>query len=391
MITYAKSKPFGALVIEGHVQGLSIARSLGEKNIPVYVLDKNVCIAKYSRYCSGFFRCPDYDSDEFIEFLLALNEKHGLNGWVLYPTNDFAVYNISRNIQSLQGKYKTTVSDIGTYQHIYNKRKTIEIAKRLEIPVPLTLYLSDSSEYVFNINYPAIIKGIEGLRFYKSNGRKVFYISTREELPEIIRKLNAANSLNNTMIQEVIPHNGSNYVTSFTAFSIDGDIRAFWMGRKLREHPRRFGTATFCDSVYEEILLEYSKKLLKEIGYTGVCEIEFLQDPRTGEYNFIEINGRTWLWVDLARKCGVDYPFLIYNYLHDLDFEYFTPYSKNIKWYHFWTESFYNTAEILRGNYKLKDIIKSYRGEKFEAVFSKNDVLPFFAESILLPYLYFTR
>ena len=163
------------------------------------------------------------------------------------------------------------------------------------------------------------------------------------------------------------------------------------MGRKIREHPRRFGTATFCDSVYEETLLEYSKILLNEIGYTGVCEIEFLQDPRTGEYNFIEINGRTWLWVDLARKCGVDYPLLIYNYLHDRDSVYSTSYSENIKWYHFWTESFYNTAELLRGNYKLKDIIKSYRGEIFEAVYSKNDILPFLAESILLPYIYFTR
>ena len=381
----------GAIIIEGHVQGLAITRSLGERGIPVIVLDKNICVAKFSRYCNRFFRCPDYDSDDFVDFLLELNNKLGLYGWVLYPTNDFAVYNISSNIQRLQGNYKTTVSGIDTYQFIYNKRNTIDIAEKLEIPVPRTFYLLESSDYNFDINFPAIIKGIEGLRFYKSNGRKAFHISNPEELPEIIRKLNDTNSIQNAMIQEVIPYNGRNCVTSFTAFSIEGDIKTFWMGRKLREHPRRFGTATFCDSVYEEILLEYSKRLLKEIGYTGVCEIEFLQDPRTGEYNFIEINGRTWLWVDLARKCGVDYPFLIYNYLHDHDSVYSTSYSENIKWYHFWTELFYNTAEVLRRNYRLKDIIKTYRGEKFEAVFSKNDVLPFLAESILLPYLYFTR
>ena len=40
----------GVIVIEGHVQGLSNTRSLGEKGIPVYVVDKDNCIARYSRY-----------------------------------------------------------------------------------------------------------------------------------------------------------------------------------------------------------------------------------------------------------------------------------------------------------------------------------------------------
>ena len=35
----------GAIVIEGHVQGLSNTRSLGELGIPVYVLDVSHCLA----------------------------------------------------------------------------------------------------------------------------------------------------------------------------------------------------------------------------------------------------------------------------------------------------------------------------------------------------------
>ena len=41
----------GAIVIEGHVQGLSNTRSLGELGIPVYVLDVSHCLAQYSKYC----------------------------------------------------------------------------------------------------------------------------------------------------------------------------------------------------------------------------------------------------------------------------------------------------------------------------------------------------
>ena len=49
----------GAIVIEGHVQGLSNTRSLGELGIPVYVLDVSHCLAQYSKYCTKYFRCPN--------------------------------------------------------------------------------------------------------------------------------------------------------------------------------------------------------------------------------------------------------------------------------------------------------------------------------------------
>ncbi len=55
----------GAVIIEGHVQGLSNARSLGEAGIPVIVVDRNNCIARYSRYCKMFYSSPDFDTDDF--------------------------------------------------------------------------------------------------------------------------------------------------------------------------------------------------------------------------------------------------------------------------------------------------------------------------------------
>ena len=69
----------GAIIIEGHVQGLSNTRSLGEIGIPVIVVDKVNCIARYSKYCTKFFICPDFITDEFAEFLIDLAIKENLN------------------------------------------------------------------------------------------------------------------------------------------------------------------------------------------------------------------------------------------------------------------------------------------------------------------------
>ncbi len=68
----------GAMLFEGHVQGLSNTRSLGEAGIPVFVVDTDNCIARYSKYCKKFFRCPEFIKNEFADFLikLAKDQKH---------------------------------------------------------------------------------------------------------------------------------------------------------------------------------------------------------------------------------------------------------------------------------------------------------------------------
>lgn len=85
----------GAIIIEGHVQGLSNARSLGSKGIPVYVVDINTCIARYSKYCKKFFICPSFKSYEFTDFLIELAIKENLKDWVLILSYDHAVKTLS--------------------------------------------------------------------------------------------------------------------------------------------------------------------------------------------------------------------------------------------------------------------------------------------------------
>ncbi len=77
----------GAIVIEGHIQGLSNTRALGRAGIPVFVVNHGEkCVARYSKYCTRFFHCPSYDSDELAVFLHNLSKEFGLEGWVIFPS-----------------------------------------------------------------------------------------------------------------------------------------------------------------------------------------------------------------------------------------------------------------------------------------------------------------
>jgi predicted ATP-grasp superfamily ATP-dependent carboligase len=197
--------------------------------------------------------------------------------------------------------------------------------------------------------------------------------------------------LQNTFIQEFIPFDGTNKTVSFTAFSVEGDIKAHWIGEKVREHPYRFGTATFARSIECKELIVLGQRLLNELKYTGVCEIEFLLDPRDKKYKLIELNARTWLWVGLAKICGVNYALLIYNYLNGIEPVYSSQYQTEVVWVNFMTDIPFAMAAILKRRLGIKEYFLSFNGRITNAIFSWKDIFPGIMSLILSIYIAMKR
>lgn len=370
-----KVKP-GAIIIEGHVQGLSNTRSLGENGIPVYVIDKNNSVARYSKYCRKFFYCPDYLSEDFIPFLIQLAQKENLKGWTLIPSNDHAVYSLSRNKKELEKYYKVSSPDLHILENIYDKVKLLAKAKECGIPVPLT-YLFDNSGKLntMDLNFPLITKGRYGLTFYKATGSKVLLSENEQQLRQNFALINLY-GIDNTFTQEMIPSDGRNKTISFTAFCVNGIIKAHWTGVKLREHPLQFGTATFAESIFNQQCYNQSVILLRSLYFTGVCEVEYLYDPRSDQYKLIEINARTWLWVGLAKACGVDYATIIYNHYNSIKNDFPDKYLSGIKWVNYLTDFVFSLKALMKGKLIFGNYLSSFKGKKVYAVFSLNDILP---------------
>jgi len=153
-----RNKP-GVVVIEGHVQGLANTRLLGQSGIPVIVIDKDDCVAKYSKYCKAFYKCPDYLSEDFIDFLIRLNKAFNLTNWLLLPSNDHAVYNLSLHKDTLSQYYKIITEDIEIIENIYNKRKLLQIADKVGIPIPATIMPEFENPRIVELRYP-ILTGV---------------------------------------------------------------------------------------------------------------------------------------------------------------------------------------------------------------------------------------
>jgi len=376
----------GAIVIEGHVQGLSNCRSLGELGIPVYVLDVVHCLAQHSKHCNKHFICPPFQSDEFISFLINLAEKENLNGWFLICSNDHIVENLSLHREQLEKYYKFLVPDKKNLYNIINKKNLLKVAAGCGTTIPQTCYY-DSVEKAKTFRYPLLVKGNLGLSFYKATHSKAIQVDDYKQLEQLLETIshNTSVDLDDIMIQELIPFDDKNKVVSFTCFADKGEIKTYWMGQKLREHPIKYGTATCSQSVMIPDIFKEVTPLVKALNYTGTCEIEFMIDPRDGKWNLIEINPRTWLWVGLAKECGVDYAKIMYKYVNGIEQEYPTSYKVGIKWRNSITDFVFSMKGILKGLFSFRDYIKSLKGEKMHAIWSWSDVMP----GIIFPFMTF--
>jgi predicted ATP-grasp superfamily ATP-dependent carboligase len=193
------------------------------------------------------------------------------------------------------------------------------------------------------------------------------------------------------MVQDIIPGRPG-LLFSFCSLFKEGMPKAECIAQRRRQKPMDCGKGTtFAESVYIQELEEYGCIFLKEINYYGLSEVEFKKDPRDGNYKLLEMNARTWLWHSLAIRCGVDFPYLQYMDIIHGQVKPVLSFRENVKWVHFYTDFAISLNEIIHGRMRLGEYLHSLQGEKENGVFSKDDIMPFVMETLMLPYLYLTR
>src|SRR5208282_4938316 len=126
----------GVVIVGGEHPGLGIARSLGRRGIPVYVIDDMYSISKFSRYTSRVVQVPDLrDEHRTVESLLQVGKRYGLKNWVLFPTRDETVAAISRHRDRLAEFYRVTTPPWDSVRWVWNKKNTYDLAAELGIPI----------------------------------------------------------------------------------------------------------------------------------------------------------------------------------------------------------------------------------------------------------------
>jgi D-aspartate ligase len=382
-------KNVGAVVLGGDYQGLGIVRSLGAKGIPVCVIDDELSISRYSRYCTRFIKVPHLrDGRIAVDRLLELASRRGLEGWVLYPTREELVAAISHHRAELSEVFRVPTPDWECVKWAWDKRNTYQLARKLGIPIPATHYPEniDQLAEVDGCEPPFALKPAIKEHFFYATKAKAWRANSHAELRTLYQKAAELAGNGEMMVQELIPGGGSQQF-SYCAFFRDGEAVGKMTVRRRRQHPLEFGRAsTYVETIDEPILEEYSERFLREINYYGLAELEYKLDPRDNRYKLLDVNARTWGYHSLGAKAGVDFSYLLYADQMGLD----VPPSRGrpgIAWMRLTTDVPAAVVSLLHGETDWKNYLRSIRNCNVDGVFSVNDLAPGLAEILLIPYL----
>ncbi len=382
----------GALVIGGDYQGLGIARSLGRRGIPVAVLDDEVSIAPRSRYVQHTLRVPTLRSSEAtIDALHEAARRFGLDGWVLFPTREETVAAVAQNRDELAQIFRVPTPPWETVRIAWDKRQTYQVAARLGIDVPRCWFPrseSDLSEITFD--GPVIIKPAIKEHFFYETGAKAWRANDPAELLQKFRLATTIIPIEEVIVQDLVPGGGDRQL-AYCAFVKDGEPVGSMTVVRRRQHPSDFGRAsTFVETVDLPELEAPSLRLLREMNYYGLVELEFKRDERSGAVKLLDVNARTWGYHGLGAAAGVDFSTLLHRDQVGLPVHrcHARP---GVRWVRLATDVPNAIRDIGHRRLRVADYLRSLRGIDVGAVWAADDPLPMLAELGILPRLAMRR
>jgi D-aspartate ligase len=382
------SRPMGALVLGADYRGLGVVRSLGRHRVRVWVLkEAEEPLGAISRYAEKSLAWPDGGDEARVAFLLDLAKHRDLAGWALFPTADETAALLARHHEVLGQWYTHTSPAWNSVQWAYDKRLTYELADRVGVRVPRTARPLTAEEVAeVTIPFPAVLKPAIKHHVNPLTVAKAWRVDSREELLERHREASELMDPVTLMVQELVPGGGESQF-SFATLCVEGEPLAHVTARRTRQYPADFGRAsTFVETLDVPEIIEPSCRLLREIRFTGLIEVEYKRDPRDGALKLLDMNPRVWGWHTLCGRAGVDFPYLLWLQVSGEPVPATRP-RAGVRWLRFTTDTPTAVKELIAGRLHPREYLRSLRRPRESAIFAWDDPLPGVAEVPILAYV----
>lgn len=379
------------VIIGGHIQALGLARQVAKKQVEVVLLlDTAWAVARFSRYVT---KTVYYKSAEELHaqiMQLQLPNKATL----LFPTNDEAVEVLSNRYEEYYVHFAMGIPNPSIVALFNDKRKAYQYVADNGIPCPRCWYpntIDEVREMATTLEYPVVVKPAVMYSFHATFGKKAYRCNNAEELESIFQRIASVNYPIDTILIQEFLSGGPKYLYSYGVFAANGESKAALIANRIRQNPMDFGNSTtFAVTCDIPQIAEQSIQLLRMVNYFGLGEVEWMYDPVTDTYKFLEINTRAWKWHTISNQLGFSFiEAMIDNYNGTPIAS--TNYTQSVGWVERLTDWAVVTKEILRGKMTINDVCKTYRIKKENAVWQWTDPLPGIMYILMAPILYVKR
>jgi predicted ATP-grasp superfamily ATP-dependent carboligase len=353
---------------------MGVVRSLARRGVPVCVFShRQDSPARHSRLCQ-YRDSPDpqWEPDE-LERVLVDHARGLAEKPALFAVSDPELVFVSERQERLKQYYRIAAPECSFLRTLMDKRTQYRMVDGLGVAMPATYHdLTAAEARTRTIEYPVVIKpAIQGSWPY--GRRKGLSVADAAELERELEGLERAGAA--AVAQSYIPGPASRIYTVMAYISRVGEPIAWGTYRKVRQFPADFGLAAVAETVSAPALEQTALRLLRELGFKGVCGIEFKQDPRDGVFRFIELNPRFEMSNSLLACAGADMAWATYTDLAGIAPPVFAC-RPGVGWMALNLEWKACRERAARGEFRWRNWARSVRGVRAEALLAWDDPLP---------------
>jgi predicted ATP-grasp superfamily ATP-dependent carboligase len=380
----------GALVMGASYRALAVVRSLGRRGIPVCVLQSDEhSLARRSRYATYDLDLPGGTDPARRERLLDLVARHGMEGWTAIASNDEDAALLAREHAALSEHLTLTVPSWDVLRYAYDKRSMHRLAGAVGLEQPLTQFPRNDAEVgMIDGPFPLIVKPAFKAERNALTAAKAWRADDRAALLRRYREATAIMDPATLMVQEYLPGDEQ---LSYAALCSDGEVLASLTARRTRQFPIDFGKAsTYVETIIDRSVELDARRLLEAMRFSGIVEVEFKRDQRTGANKLLDVNPRAWGWQTLCGRAGVDFPLLLWLHVNGQSL----PRVESLPGVRWVRMSFdlLAVARLMRaGTLSPREYLRSLRGPIEFAIFARDDPLPAVVDGPLLLSIFAAR
>ncbi|WP_298399988.1 carboxylate--amine ligase [Sphingobium sp.] len=294
--------------------GLTVVRELGQHGVPVHGVARDAdAIGIVSRHCASWSQRP---SGPIADWLPALIARTGARAVLAISEPDLIALS---TLPARIGECHILTPRADPLAKVLDKLQTLQAAESIGLLTPQTWQPQAGEDFAAraaDLPYPLVAKWANppdiqpileraGLEWIKTD-----YIRTPQQLFALLDRYAPIGRW--PLIQQYCAGVGLGQML----YMAGGRATLRFQHRRLHEWPPEGGVSTYCraePASAHQAQMDQSERLLQALGWEGQAMVEYRHEPDSGRYWLMEVNGRFWGSLPLARYCGAHFAWEAYR------------------------------------------------------------------------------
>ncbi len=307
-----------AIVAGADACGLGVIRSLGQRGVPIIVMDTDPARpGMRSRYARRVV-AKALSGPRFIESLLEVRGQLG-HCPVLFLLSDAQVRTVSESFSQVANAFQIRLPSQKRVSQLLHKSGFQQMAEEQGFSVPGAVAVRGEADFagLGSMRFPAVVKPGMKEAFLSGKAPRARRVRSREEAEAVCRAVLPI--VPDLIVQEWVEGAESDIYFCLQYRGEGGKTISSFTGRKLRCWPPLTGSTASCVAApeVEAHLSRVTDEFFLENKVVGMCSMEFKRDRVSGRFFMIEPTiGRVDWQEEVATLNGRNIP--LAAYCHEL-------------------------------------------------------------------------